>query len=252
MILLLDIGNTHTHLGLANERRVVKHADIPTALWPQAKAAEPVRRFAGRAKLDGVAACSVVPRVTPLARRAVLRLWPVEWLELTHHTVRGIGMDYPHPETIGPDRLANAVAARHHFGAPCVAVGLGTAATFSVVDSRGNFVGGLIAPGLGLVASSLHEKTALLPKIEVRRILHFIGRNTEESMLAGALHGFRGLVKELICGLQRELNHPRLPVVATGGDAHLITSDLPEITTVEPTLTLEGLRLTWLKRQTVS
>jgi type III pantothenate kinase len=157
-----------------------------------------------------------------------------------------VGIDYPKPASIGPDRLANAVAARERFGAPVVVVDFGTAVTFDVVDAKGNYVGGIIAPGLAAMTDYLHEKTALLPKIEIREIKSAVGKSTEEAMLVGAVHGYRGLVRELIEELKRELRAKKLPVVATGGYAKLIAAKLPEISAVEPDLTLEGLRLVWL------
>ena len=166
-------------------------------------------------------------------------------LELTPKTLRGVGIDYPKPDTIGPDRLANAIAARHHFGAPVVVLDFGTAVTFDVVNRAGNYAGGIIAPGLAAMTDYLHEKTALLPRIKIREIKTSIGKSTEEAMLVGAVHGYRGLVRELIGELKRELKVKRLPVVATGGYAKLMASKLPEISAVEPNLTLEGLRLTW-------
>ncbi len=155
----------------------------------------------------------------------------------------------PSPHTIGPDRLANAVAARHHFGAPVVVVDFGTAVTFDVVDRAGNYVGGIIAPGLAAMTDYLHEKTALLPRIRIREVRSPIGKSTEQAMLVGAVHGYRGLIRELIRELKRELKVRRLPVVATGGYARLIASKLPEITAVDPLLTLEGLRLVWQANQ---
>ena len=245
MLLLFDIGNTNTHIGLADRRRVVKQADIPTAAWSSGSAAKRVRQFVGRARPEGVALCSVVPRVTPRVRQAVRRLWQLQPFELTAKTLCGVGIDYPRPETIGEDRLANAVAARHRFGVPVVVVDFGTAVTLDVVDRRGNYVGGIIAPGLAAMTEYLHEKTALLPRIKMREIKTSIGRSTEEAMVVGAVHGYRGLVRELIVELKRELKVKRLPVVATGGYARLMASKLPEISAVDPNLTLEGLRLTW-------
>src|ERR1051326_2585325 len=145
MMLLLDIGNTNTHLGLANSRRVVKQATVPTAAWFDGDAKKSVTRFVGRAPVEGAALCSVVPRATPLARRAIKEAWRLPCLQLTPATLRGVGIAYPKPETIGPDRLANAVAVRHRFGAPSVVVDFGTAVTFDVVDRAGNYVGGIIA-----------------------------------------------------------------------------------------------------------
>lgn len=245
MLFLLDIGNTHTHLGLANGERVIKQATISTADWFQGPAVKAAARFAGATQFSGAALCSVVPRATPLAARMLKRTWGVEALELTEKTLAGIGIDYPQPHTIGPDRLANAVAAHHRFGAPVIVVDFGTAVTFDVVDRAGNYAGGIIAPGLAAMTEYLHEKTALLPRIEIREIEPVIGKSTKEAMLIGAVHGYRGLVRELIRELRRELKAPRLPVVATGGYGCLMASRMPEISAVEPELTLEGLRLVW-------
>jgi type III pantothenate kinase len=245
MILLFDIGNTNTHLGLADSRRVVKQANISTTNWSNGTVKTELLKFAGSAALAGAAMCSVVPRATPLVRKAVHELWAIKCLDLTPKTLRGVGIDYPQPATIGPDRLANSAAVRHHFGAPSVVVDFGTAVTFDVVDRSGNYAGGIIAPGLAAMTEYLHEKTALLPRIKIRETRRVIGKSTQEAMLVGAVHGYRGLVRELLLELKREMHTRKLPVVATGGYAELIAARLPEITAVEPLLTLEGLRLVW-------
>src|SRR5579862_780005 len=245
MILLFDIGNTHTHAGLANDGRVLRQINLPTGAWAGGNAKAGVARLVGAKKIEGAVLCSVVPRVTPLVHRAIRRFWKINALELTARSLRGLGIDYPEPDTIGPDRLANAVAARHHFGAPVVVVDFGTAVTFDIVNRAGHYAGGIIAPGLAAMTDYLHEKTALLPKIRIREVTAVVGKNTEQAMLIGAVHGYRGLVRELIAELKRELRTQRLPVVATGGYARLMASKLPEISAVEPNLTLEGLRLMW-------
>lgn len=248
MLLLLDIGNTHTHLGLADSSGVRQHADISTRQWSAGHGARHLRRFAGQRRLDGAALCSVVPRATPLAK-ALLRAWGLPCLELTWRTVCGIGIDYPKPGTIGPDRLANAVAVKHHYGSPSVVVDFGTAVTFDVVDRKGDYAGGIIAPGLAAMTEYLHEKTALLPRIRIREVTGVVGKNTEEAMLIGATHGYRGLVRALLKELRDALGCRKLPVVATGGCAALLAAALPEITAVDPLLTLEGLRLVWAGRE---
>jgi type III pantothenate kinase len=248
MLLLFDIGNTHTHLGLANGQRVLRQVNIRTAGWFDGSAPRQVARFIGRARLQGAALCSVVPKATPKVMVFSRRTHGIACLALTPDTVTGIGIDYPKPWSIGPDRLANAIAARHHFGAPAVVVDFGTAVTFDVVDRRGNYVGGIIAPGLSAMTSYLHEKTALLPEIRIRETSAVIGKNTEQAMLVGAVHGYRGLIHRLIVELKRELKARRLPVVATGGYAGLMAAKMPEITRVDPLLTLEGLRLMWEQR----
>jgi type III pantothenate kinase len=245
MILLFDIGNTHTHIGLANRKRVVKQTNIPTRDWFGGNAGALVKKFAGAKKIEGAVLCSVVPRATPQVRKMVRAVWKLDPLELTPKTLRGVGIDYPKPNSIGPDRLANAVAAKLYFGAPVVVVDFGTAVTFDVVNAHGNYVGGIIAPGLAAMTDYLHEKTALLPKIQIREVNAVVGKNTEQAMLIGAVHGYRGLVRELVAELKRELKTKKLSVVATGGYARLIAAKLPEITAVKPRLTLEGLRLTW-------
>jgi type III pantothenate kinase len=264
MILLFDIGNTHTHIGLANDRRVLKQINVPTSEWTGGKAKAAVMKFIGAKKITGAALCSVVPRVTPLVRKTVRALGApgaapartgkqaragtvpgVPLLELTTKTLRGVGIDYPKPDSIGPDRLANAVAARFHFGAPVIIVDFGTAVTFDVVNARGDYFGGIIAPGLAAMTDYLHEKTALLPRIKIREVASAVGKSTEQAMLIGAVHGYRGLIRGLLVELKHELCAKKLPVVATGGYAKLMAAKLPEITAVAPELTLEGLRLVW-------
>ncbi len=246
MILLFDIGNTHTHIGLADEKRVLKQTDISTLTWFGGGAAALVKKFTGKNKITGAILCSVVPRATPLVKKFVRAAWKVNALELNPTTIRGVGIDYPKPNSIGPDRLANAVAAKNCFGAPVVVVDFGTAVTFDVVNAKGNYVGGIIAPGLAAMTNYLHEKTALLPKIEIREVKSVVGKSTEHAMLVGAVHGYRGLIRGLIGELKDELKIKKLPVVATGGYAKLIAAKLPEISAVAPDLTLEGLRLVWL------
>jgi type III pantothenate kinase len=187
----------------------------------------------------------VVPRATPLVKKFVRVTWKLDALELNPTTIRGVGIDYPKPDSIGPDRLANAVAAKSHFGAPVVVVDFGTAVTFDVVDAKWKLRRRHHRAGLAAMTDYLHEKTALLPKIKIREVKSAVGKSTEHAMLVGAVQGYRGLVRELIGELKRELRVKKLPVVATGGYAKLIAAKLPEISAVAPDLTLEGLRLVW-------
>ncbi|MBU6410213.1 MAG: type III pantothenate kinase [Verrucomicrobia bacterium] len=245
MILLLDIGNTHTHAGLGGARRVVKQMDIATREVFGKDAAPRLKQFAGSHHIEGIVLCSVVPAATPRVRKMAGALWKARIIELTAKTVRGIGIDYPKPLSIGPDRLANALAARSHFGAPVVVVDFGTAVTFDVVNAAGDYVGGIIAPGLSAMTDYLHEKTALLPRVRIRETGAIIGKSTEQAMLIGAVRGYRGLIAGLLEALTLELRVKRLPVVATGGYAELMARGLRQITAVDRTLTLEGLRLDW-------
>ena len=224
MLLLFDIGNTHTHLGLANGRRVmrqVEHAHVAIgSVARRRRLREKICRAARNWRARRCAAsCHARHRIVRKTVRAALEVWTR--FELTPKTVRGVGIDYPKPDTIGPDRLANAVAARKRFGAPVVVVDFGTAVTFDVVNRAGNYAGGIIAPGLAAMTDYLHEKTALLPRIKIREVKTVVGKSTEQAMLVGAVHGYRGLVRELIAELKRELKVKHLPVVATGGYARI-------------------------------
>jgi len=240
MRLLLDIGNTATHAALAG-RRIRTDQSLPTADWMNGRMAAKLKRFIGRETVTEATACSVVPAATRAARTWT-RALGITLTVFNHHNCT-LGIDYPKPATIGPDRLANALAADAEFGAPVVVVDFGTALTFDIVNTEGRYAGGIIAPGLAAMTDYLHEKTALLPRIELRDPRKAIGKSTEEAMRIGAVHGYRGLVQSLIGKLRGELRARRLPVVATGGHAKLLVKGIPEISAVRPRLTLEGLRL---------
>jgi type III pantothenate kinase len=243
VLALFDIGNTHTHVGLANTSRVFRHLDLSTPLWRGFSWGKKAAAFFAKQNIQRAVFCSVVPAITPKVVQFIRNSLGVPQIELKPGSIRGVGIDYPAPNSIGADRLANAVAVRHHFGAPAVVVDFGTAVTFDVVDRNANYVGGIIAPGLAMMTDYLHEKTALLPRVVIREVSEIVGKSTQQAMLIGAVHGYRGLVRELIKELKKELRCPRLPVVATGGYAKLIAAGLKEITAVDPLLTLEGLRL---------
>ncbi|MGZ4975057.1 MAG: type III pantothenate kinase, partial [Limisphaerales bacterium] len=133
MLLLFDIGNTNTHVGLANNRKVIRQTNLPTKDWQTGRAAKAVSTFVRSSAIDGVALCSVVPKMTPLVAEFAARKYDVQVLELTAETAT-VGIDYPNPRTIGPDRLANSIAVAHNFGVPAIVVDFGTAVTFDVVN----------------------------------------------------------------------------------------------------------------------
>ncbi len=155
----------------------------------------------------------------------------------------GIGIDYPAPETIGADRLANAAAAVCYYGAPAVVVDFGTAVTFDILSGAGAYVGGVIAPGLSAMTEYMFDHTALLPRIDLEEPGSAIGKSTEEAMQAGAVLGYRGLVKDILAAIVDELGCEAPPVIATGGYANLIAAGIPAIHLVHENLTLEGLRI---------
>lgn len=245
MILLFDIGNTHTHLALASVKRILRRLDVPTELWFEGRGGLLLTRFARGVAVSGAAMCSVVPRATARVKQALRSVWRGDVVEVRPRNLPGVKVDYPQPSTIGADRLANAVAARHRYGAPVVALDFGTALTIDVVNSRACYIGGVIAPGLAAMTNYLRERTALLPRISLRATRRVIGRSTVEAMRIGVVRGYGGLVRELLGAVLNQPGCAGARVVATGGYARLIASQLPEIQIVDPMLTLEGVRLVW-------
>ena len=241
MKLLLDIGNTHSHVGICTARRISHDAKMPTDDWQKMHAKKWLVDFIGKANVGQAIVCSVVPAATRHAVK-VLRNMGIAIHELTHKNC-GMQIDYPRPSSIGADRLANARAGLGEFGSPLIVVDFGTAVTFDIVDVQGKYVGGVIAPGLSAMTDYLHEKTALLPKIQLRDPRTVIGKNTRQAMQIGVVHGYRGLVQGLVREIKSSLRSRRLSVVATGGYASLIARHITEIIAVRPRLTLDGLRL---------
>ena len=200
-----------------------------------------LQRFVKQRKIDIFVVCSVVPTKNGVVRKAAKRskiLWLTPQLRL------GVGIDYPHPKTIGADRLANAAAVADLYGSPAIVVDFGTAVTFDIVSVQRNYIGGVIAPGLESMTSFLYQRTALLPKLSLKEPRSTVGRSTIDAMRSGAVIGYRGLVREIIARIKAErFPREKVHVIATGGYADLIAARLREIDAVHPNLTLEGLRI---------
>jgi type III pantothenate kinase len=235
--LLVDIGNGRIKLALADVGGgIMDHRDLPT----DGLTAEGLRRGLAGWCYDEAVLCSVVPVATEVCREV---LGP-GLLELTHQTLRGIGIRYPQPEKIGPDRLANALALAHGYGAPGVVIDFGTAVTFDVLSEDGYYVGGVIAPGLRLMTDYLHERTALLPLVELKEPQRAIGQSTVEAIQAGAAIGYRAMVQGILRAVRADLGKEgMIHVVATGGDAGWIVGGLEERIQVNADLTLQGLQI---------
>ena len=240
--LLIDISNSYTKIALANGERIGRVRCIPTAqLGVKALHGLRYRR---------VVLCSVVPEKEKFLL-AHFRKQPL--IRVSHKIALGVGIDYPKPETIGADRLANAAAAMavSGGGAPAVVIDFGTAVTFDIISPEKKYIGGVIAPGLEVMTDYLYQRTALLPKITISEPVSAIGKSTRGAMMAGAVIGYRGLVRQILAEIAREMavsgtknrSPKKLHVIATGGYAKLIASGLPEIDSVQPNLTLEGLRI---------
>ncbi len=234
--LLIDIGNGRTKFGLASAEEIFDRREHPTReISPDA-----VREITRGWDFDGAVLCSVVPKAVPAFRE----VFGGKLVELRHDTETGIGIRYPKPESIGPDRLANAVALAHMHGAPGIVIDFGTAVTFDILSADKHYVGGVIAPGLRLMTDYLHERTALLPRVDLREPKTAIGQSTEGAILAGAAIGYRGMVKGILEALKKELGSADAThIVATGGDAEWIISGMGGDIAVDPDLTLHGLRL---------
>lgn len=237
--LLIDIGNGRTKLALSTADALHERRETSTR---ELSASSLTKALEGWA-FDRVVMCSVVPRVTEVVREH----FGPELIEVRHDTPLGIGIRYPKSASIGPDRLANAVAlAGLHAqpGQPGIVIDFGTAVTFDVLSADHHYIGGVIAPGLRLMTDYLHERTALLPLVDLREPETAIGLSTEGAILSGAAHGYRGMVRGILAALKKELpDGEDAAVVATGGDGKWIIQGLEGVQAVDPDLTLHGLRL---------
>jgi type III pantothenate kinase len=239
--LLIDVGNGRTKLALSSREKILDRREIASAKVTPAGLKKVLKGWS----YERVVMCSVVPKVSAVLRKLFGggRGRPRSFVELRHDTLMGIGIRYPKPERIGADRLANAVALAHLHGAPGIVIDFGTAVTFDIVSARKEYIGGVIAPGLRLMTDYLHERTALLPRVELKEPPGAIGRSTEDAILAGAAIGYRGMIAGLLDAVRREMKARKLTVVATGGDASWIIAGMGRKIVVDPDLTLHGLRL---------
>jgi type III pantothenate kinase len=235
--LLVDLSNSFTKFALATREKLLERASLPTPdLTPRR-----VRAATRDWRYDSVVISSVVPDSTAaiIAGAQCDRTIEVSW-----KVKLGVTVEFPNPRTIGADRLANAAGVVALHGAPAVVIDFGTAVTFDIVSPDCAYIGGVIAPGLEVMTSYLYERTALLPRIELEEPRCIVGKTTRDAMLAGAVYGYRGLVREILRELKREIApRGRWNVIATGGYAKLIAARLPEIKQVDPDLTLHGLRV---------
>src|SRR5207245_7816814 len=200
-----------------------------------------VAGFLTNRKVRRVVVSSVVPAKNSAISAATRKKAKVLWLDSKLDL--GVGIDYPRPQSIGADRLANAAAVAELLGVPAIVVDFGTAVTFDIVSERRTYIGGVIAPGLEAMTNFLYQRTALLPRLSLKEPHRAVGKSTVEGMRSGAIFGYRGLVREILAQIRAEqFSRKKVVVVATGGYARLIASRLPEVAVVHPQLTLEGLR----------
>jgi type III pantothenate kinase len=236
--LLIDISNSYAKLAFASRDRVSNPARMPTSEVSSSMVAE----FLRRRQVNKVVVSSVVPTKNSAISKAARNKAQVLWLDWKLRL--GVTIEYPKPQSIGADRLANAAAVADLYGCPSIVVDFGTAVTFDVVSARRRYIGGVIAPGLEAMTNFLFQRTALLPRLSLKEPHRAVGKSTIEAMRSGAVFGYRGLVREILARIKAEqFSRKKVAVVATGGYARLVANQLPEIAVVHPHLTLEGLRI---------
>jgi type III pantothenate kinase len=228
--LVIDIGNTSTSLGVYRNGRVVQVQRTPSA----------TPAFELKTVPERAVIASVKPGVNALWKRFLKGQGVNDILWVSHKLDLGISVTYPKPENIGADRLANACEAAATFGAPVVVCDFGTALTFDIVKKGDGYAGGIICPGLPLMFDYLSDKTELLPHIKPVKTSRVIGKSTAEAMRIGASLGYRGMVREILSKLKKELGRGTT-VCATGGFAKWVLQDMGETVHIDPQLTLKGI-----------
>lgn len=252
MLLCIDIGNTNIMLGLyaglGNDAPLGPHWRLATDhdRMPDEFAMQ-LLGLLHYAQIDvgqihGVALASGVPVLTSRWREVCQTYLQREPLVISAGLKTGMTIGYDNPNAVGADRIVDAVAAYHRYGGPLCIVDFGTATTFEAITAEGEYLGGAIAPGIGIAAEALAQRAAQLPKVDVVRPPSVIGRNTVHSMQSGLLFGYVGLVEGMVARIKAELG-TETKVVGTGGLAPLIAQETDALEIIEPWLTLEGLRL---------
>ena len=248
MLLVFDVGNTHTVFGLFNGRQLVSswrvESDRQRTVDEYALQLLSLLSNAGvdRKSIDSIVISCVVPALTRVFSKLSQKYFELSPSVVGPDIKLGIDLDVDDPKGVGADRIVNALAARELFGAPSIVVDLGTATTFDVVGEDGRYKGGAISPGLVISAQALFDRAAMLPDIELKTPEMVIGRNTRDSMLSGIVYGYVALVDGMVDRLSRELTK-QPAVVATGGLSRVISDQSVRIQKLVPELTLEGLRI---------
>ena len=250
MLLAVDVGNTQTVFGVFEDAELREHWRIATE---RNRSGDELGALYGNfldlSSLEGIALSSTVPQLHRSYEEFAKNYARAELLELGPGAKTGVPIRYEDPREVGPDRIANAVAALERYGAPCVVVDFGTSTNFDVVSPEGEYIGGVLAPGIEVSMDALFARAARLFKVDFAAPDTVIGKNTGASLQSGLVYGFAGQVDGVVERIREELG-VEAQTVATGGLADLIVPHARTLERVDPFLTLEGLRLVWERNHT--
>jgi type III pantothenate kinase len=250
MILVFDVGNTNIVLGVYEDKKLIEHWRMSTSTHRTADEYAVLLNslFSGTGltfkKIKAIIISSVVPPLMPLLDQLSKKYFGFSPLVVGPGIKTGIQIKYENPREIGADRIVNAIAGYELYGGPLIIVDFGTATTFCAITARGEYLGGAIAPGIGISTEALFARAAKLPRVELVKPASVIGKNTVSSMQSGIVYGFAGQVDAIVTRMKKEL--PGNPtVIATGGLAELIAQESHTIDKVDQLLTLTGLRIVY-------
>ncbi len=249
MLLVMDVGNTNTVLGVYDGTNLVAHWRLTTVrertVDEHGILARNLLTYAGidAASIDAIVISSVVPPLDSTLESMAIAYFRIRPLFIEPGVKTGMPILYENPQEVGADRIVNGVAAYERFHRAVIVVDFGTATTFDAISARGEYLGGAIAPGLAISAEALFQRAARLPRVDVRRPPKVIGRNTTHSLQSGLVHGYIGLVQGIVSRMREEMEPP-VTTLGTGGLVVSLADELRAVLdTVDPNLTLEGLRI---------
>ena len=249
MILVIDVGNTNTVLGIYQKQKLLMNWRMETH---KDRTSDEIGmlmvQFFQHEKIDeenieAVVISSVVPPVMYSLEHAIRKYLKLEPLIIGPGVKTGINIKYDNPKEVGADRIVNAVAGHYIYGGPLIIVDFGTATTFCAITEKGEYLGGVICPGIKVSVEALFQKAAKLPRIELIKPDKVIGKNTVNSMQAGVIYGYVGKVDYIVNRMKQEMGGGDIKVIATGGLARMIAKDSSTIDEINSFLTLEGLRI---------